>query len=315
MKTRIGSFNLNNLFSRWNYKGELAKDERGRGWHLDKNGETWTRRFNGGVIGPKTPEEREKLGKRILGAELDVVAVQEVEDRDTLREFNEQHLRGRFTEVVLVEGNDQRLIDVGLLSRFPVGEVRSYQCWRHPEMPGEPIFRRDLLLAEILSPDRRLMFWVGVVHLKSQLVDWRIKDEKERAQAAETAARIRRFEAESIAEIVRKHLGPAEPFFLCGDLNDVPESRALTPLLGFGRGCLGLVNLLAARQPSKSARWTTSHKAAGEERRFMQYDYILAPPFVAEVVPHAWVERRASELGERDGSDHELVVAEMELKG
>jgi hypothetical protein len=36
MKLRIGTVSLNNLFSRWNFKGELAKNRIGRGWHLER---------------------------------------------------------------------------------------------------------------------------------------------------------------------------------------------------------------------------------------------------------------------------------------
>jgi hypothetical protein len=75
-----------------------------------------------------------------------VLAVQEVEDVDTLRVFASGDLAGRYPNVVLLEGNDPRLIDVGLLTKdtFPVGAVIS---WRHipdPENPSRPVFSRDL---------------------------------------------------------------------------------------------------------------------------------------------------------------------------
>ena len=39
MWSRVGTFNLNNLFSRWSSKSTLAKDvaARGRGWCLDRS--------------------------------------------------------------------------------------------------------------------------------------------------------------------------------------------------------------------------------------------------------------------------------------
>lgn len=59
--------------------------------------------------------------------DLDVLAVQEVEDIDTLRQFGRDDLGGLYPHVVLIEGNDPRLIDIGLLSKLPVGGVTSWQ--------------------------------------------------------------------------------------------------------------------------------------------------------------------------------------------
>ena len=45
--------------------------------------------------------------------DLDVLAVQEVEDIDTLRQFVREELKGLYPHSALIEGNDPRLIDVG----------------------------------------------------------------------------------------------------------------------------------------------------------------------------------------------------------
>jgi hypothetical protein len=45
---------------------------------------------------------------------LDVLAVQEVEDIDTLRQFVRDDLAALYPHVVLIEGNDPRLIEIGL---------------------------------------------------------------------------------------------------------------------------------------------------------------------------------------------------------
>ena len=171
------------------------------------------------------------------------------------------------------------------------------------------------MLAEILSPDRsRRILWVAVTHLKSQFVDWRIKDEAERQKATEEAARVRRLEAEMTARIL-KTCTNEEPYVLCGDFNDVPESPALEPLLGENGGRLGLVNVLVEHQSDPLARWTITHKETGQDRRYDQYDYLLVPPFVAKRVEKAWVERRGTRPAEPDGSDHDLVMCEMAVAG
>ncbi|MFD0007941.1 hypothetical protein ACFVJ4_36805 [Streptomyces sp. NPDC127178] len=71
--------------------------------------------------------------------------MQEVEDIDTLRFFVAQHLGGAYPHLSLIEGNDPRLIDIAVLSKFPVGAVTSWQHAVHPDVPGERVFSRDLL--------------------------------------------------------------------------------------------------------------------------------------------------------------------------
>jgi endonuclease/exonuclease/phosphatase family metal-dependent hydrolase len=243
----------------------------------------------------------------------DVLAVQEVEDKFTLDSFNAEDLGGRFPHRVLVEGNDPRFIDVGLMSRLPLGEVRSYQHWVHPESPNERVFRRDLLAAEVLSEDRRrTLFWVLVAHLKSQYVDWRVKGEAQRRWVENQALATRRFEAEAIATIVRERIGDAVPVFVCGDLNDHPGSPALQPLLGTGRKCLGMVNLVA-RDQGEGDRWTTSHKETGVDREFTQLDYVLVTQRFAGLVSGARVVRRETRVTQADGSDHDPVVCEFRV--
>ena len=214
---------------------------------------------------------------------------------------------------ILVEGNDERGIDVGVLSKLPIGEINSYQRERHDKLPDQPVYRRDLLLVEVLSPDRRKrLLWVGVTHSKSQFIDWRIKDEAERQKAAEEASRLRLYEAEMTANILRSSTNE-ERFVLCGDLNDVPDSEALTPLLGRHGRQAGLVNVLAQRQSNELERWTTTHKQTGEERQFDQYDYLLVPEFMSDAVTKAWVQRRSTGHCEPDGSDHDPVFCELAL--
>jgi hypothetical protein len=72
--------------------------------------------------------------------DLDVLAVQEVEDVDTLRQFARDDLGGLNPHVVLIEGNDLRLIDIGLVSKLPLGGVTSWQHVPDPLNPGERVF-------------------------------------------------------------------------------------------------------------------------------------------------------------------------------
>lgn len=307
MSLVLGTFNLNNLVSRFDFRASSQEVRCRPARHLADDQQ---RGINAPLVREKPAEARQRLGERILSVGPDVLAVQEIEDEPTLAGFEEKELGGAYPHRVFVEGNDARLIDVGLLSKLPVGEVRSYRRWVHPGLPEKPIFRRDLLVAEILSSDRaRRLCWVAVTQLKSRYLDWRIKDPRKRQEAEREATRIRRLEAESVAAIAERF--PArDPWFLCGDLNDAPDSPALEPLLDEEHG-VG-VNLLARFTRTPEERWTCSHHQTGTPRAFEQLDYILALRGVSRV-NRAWVLRRETSPAKPDASDHDPVFCEVEL--
>src|SRR5262249_10536036 len=163
-------------------------------------------------------EERQLLAERIKAMDLDVLGVQEVEDIDTLRQFNRDDLNGLYREVVLVEGNDPRLIDVGVLSKLPVGAVTSWQHTPDPDNPAQTLFSRDLLEVEILKPDRsHRLFTLFNNHLKSHFVPFNVADP---AAEADRANQLRRRQCDAAAKIIAKQMRPDSPFIVVGDMND-----------------------------------------------------------------------------------------------
>ncbi len=73
---------------------------------------------------------------RVIGdLNADILAIVEAEDRPALRRFNDELLARRYAHVMLVDGNDERGIDVG--SRSPRSAPRS--------TPSTHMFR-DVLL-------------------------------------------------------------------------------------------------------------------------------------------------------------------------
>ena len=74
-------------------------------------------------------EAVENNGRVVQAVNADVLLTVEVEDRLTLQRFNDQVLAGlnaAYPYNILVDGNDERGIDVGILSRFPIRSVRSH---------------------------------------------------------------------------------------------------------------------------------------------------------------------------------------------
>ena len=80
----------------------------------------------------------------------DVECVVEVEDRPSLVRFNHDLLADRYEHVMLIDGNDTRGIDVGIMTTAQVEILcsRSNVDTPDPGAPGEPAYRRsvDLLM-------------------------------------------------------------------------------------------------------------------------------------------------------------------------
>jgi endonuclease/exonuclease/phosphatase family metal-dependent hydrolase len=157
-----------------------------------------------------------------LGA--DVLGIVEADNRPVLAAFNSQILPAiggtPFRHVMLIDGNDERGIDVGLVSRagFPIGEMRSRVDDRGAD--GRAIFSRDCPQFEVMTPaGNRLMVLVN--HFKSKGYG---------GMAASNARR--RAQAVRVAEIYAELTAAGEAHIaIMGDLNDTPDSAPLAPLL------------------------------------------------------------------------------------
>ncbi|PTW60863.1 endonuclease/exonuclease/phosphatase family protein [Breoghania corrubedonensis] len=324
MEIKIGTFNLNNLFSRFNFAGAVdsppSASEGGITLTFDE-GSVKVRTFMGRLVKEKDPEETVTIARRIRQAmDVDVLGVQEVEHIEILKQFNRDYLGGGYDEIALIEGNDPRLIDVGLLSRLPVGAITSFQTSVHPDDPARRVFGRDLVRIEILGPDRQPLLVVYNTHMKSHYVPFHMDPV---AGAAEANERRRR-QAETIGAIIAATEGPDSRFVLLGDMNDPPGSPFLAPMIAFAGGTL--VNSLAdAREtrPAKpetpgqgpgpaSVNWTHRYNPPGPEfPHYEQYDQIWLSPALAPHLAAAFIDRRTRHGG--DGSDHDPAWVVLDL--
>jgi endonuclease/exonuclease/phosphatase family metal-dependent hydrolase len=178
----------------------------------------------------KPREEMEKLAASIESLNADVLAMEEVENRDYLERFVDVFLPDMgYDNVVLFEGNDGRGIDVALLSRVPVGPVRSHRHIRFPGPHGAGTmrFNRDVL-AVTLEPQGGPPLEVWVVHLKSKRGSGDSGvDETEPIRLAE-ATEIRKLLDAELAK------NPQARIILTGDFNDVFESKSVQTIVGSG---------------------------------------------------------------------------------
>jgi predicted extracellular nuclease len=249
----------------------------------------------------ETEAARKALARRIKAIDVDVLALQEVENIEALEAFVDEGRLHDYSHLVLVEGNDERLIDVGLMSKLPIGAVTSWRHRTYQNRRGRPIFSRDLLRVEVLSNDRkRLLFTLFVNHLKSKLA----QSEKERRDGN----RRRRRQAETIASVIRER-PPRSPYVVLGDMNDAPDSSRLQPLRE-----LGLVDALVdpdetggpypADDPDqpKTKAWTHRYRAR-RRTDYELFDQIWLSPDLARRQTGAWIHRRRSREG--DATDHD----------
>ena len=149
----------------------------------------------------------------------DVLAVVEAEDRIALQRFNDNYLVPRgvgFLYNMLIDGNDERGIDVGLYSKHPIRSIHSNIGLG---LPGERTFSRDCAEFEIETPGGDTI-WVLVNHFKS----------KGFGSASSSNARRER-QAKAVAEIYRNRVAHNPKVAVVGDLNDTPDSTPLAPLI------------------------------------------------------------------------------------
>jgi endonuclease/exonuclease/phosphatase family metal-dependent hydrolase len=220
------------------------------------------------------PIDRRLTAAVIRDLRADVVALQEVFDRETLDHFHDRVLVpsgvAPYPHRVCLPGNDGRGLDVAVMSRVPLSAVRSHAGLRAADLGldaedlGEPVFRRDCLMVDVGG------LTLFVCHFKAPWPD------------TEAAWLTRRQEAEAVQRIVDARFASADAFWLiAGDLND-PEpagapGRAIAPL-----AAPFAVDLTLRMTPAE--RWTLHDPATG--RRFLP-DALLASPALAARWPEA----------------------------
>lgn len=145
--------------------------------------------------------------KVIAEVGADVIAVIEAEDRSSLVRFNDELLAKQYRHVMLVDGNDERGIDVGLMSRsnFDIESIRSHV---DTEDAIGTVFSRDCPEYEVRTPGGTTLYFL-VNHFKSQSGGG---SSRRRRQAAEVRRIVDRLVAQN------KHV------VVLGDLNEGPAT-------------------------------------------------------------------------------------------
>ena len=230
------------------------------------------------------PDRLKALAEVILTSECDILAVQEVENLDELTMFNSVYLEEYYSSVTLLEGNDPRGIDVGILSNFDSINVRSYRDREFEEgFTGSTIkFSRDLIAIRFYDDSGR---------------EWNLLTTHLKAGGGGHNSIRRQAQVEEITRIIREE-NYVDSFgrgltILAGDLNAEPWTEELDALTD-----------VPFSDPGRDMPSRATH-ASGKT-----YDYILLSPDAdARYVVGSYT-IFADEPSER-ASDHRLVYVDL----
>jgi endonuclease/exonuclease/phosphatase family metal-dependent hydrolase len=172
---------------------------------------------------PLDPMAIENKARVIADVNPDILVLQEIEDRASLEEFNDEFLSRfgckPFQKTCVMQGNSKRGQEIGILTRngYEIQSVRSHIYYLN--FLGEILFDKDLMEYEILTA-RGNSLWILATHLQEQT------DKKDLSDA------IRKAQTEKIAEVYnylysegKKHIA------LVGTLNAASYCNSLSPIL------------------------------------------------------------------------------------
>ena len=322
MEVTVGTFNLNNLFSRFNFQTSVSTVPQSGGGitlEFDDQRQFKARTFMGKLVKGKDESDTQAIAARILAMNVDVLAVQEVEHIEVLKTFNADYLGNLYPHIALIEGNDRRMIDVAVLSKLPFGAITSYQAAVHPDDLSTRVFGRDLLRVEILDLNyRNKLFTLYNTHLKSHFVPFY----EDQVVGAQKANERRKRQAEMIAKLIAKAERPDSSFILTGDMNDPPDSEFLIPMLTIeGKPLFNALSSPTETRPPKAENegdgpqttsWTYRRNPSGATPpEYKLIDQIWLSERLSGKFTGSHIDRRTKHGG--DGSDHDPAWITLDL--
>lgn len=314
MPLTIATFNVENLYARFDFAGKVTRERRVVGTYSIEDAREYDivrKSFEAAA----SDDVRQLTALAIAETEADVVCLQEVDSPQALDLFYENYLRpvlrqrfGAATRGLdreqrervapawfydfrtVVPGNDTRGIALGVLSRFPVSAISNaglgYDFIREEE-PDWPaleamiatrsglLFRRDCLEIEVETGGAPLTLFN--CHFKS------MQPIAKGGDGRLDTALLRRAEARGVRKLIERRFGPKGAreanWAICGDLNDFVAIEG-APAPGGALGPLfedGFCVDPMTRLPPDE-RWT--HYFASDDI-YVQLDYLLLSPRLA----------------------------------
>lgn len=249
--------------------------------------------------------------KVISEIDADILFTIEVENRIVLRDFHDKllypnimHPQGKkeYRYIYVVDGNDERGIDVGIMSRYPIICVTSHADEKTVyNAKLVPLFSRDCLEVQVQLPTGKILHLL-INHFKS--MGYNIP--------SDFLSNNRRFaQAQRVNEIVNKFDLENELVIVGGDFNSPVDNPSIEPLLSNK----GLYNINNELPENERGTYRTGKQ---------QIDYLLVSKTLRKNLLSTNIERRGiySRKYERfdsvvdrksEASDHAAVIGEFKL--
>ncbi len=321
MSLRLGTFNIENLMTRFDFSGWRNQLRQDRVLRLyDVRDKAIYQQLEQARMIAETDDARQLSALAIAEADADILCLQEVDNMPALEAFEYGYLYrmvgNGYRQKYLVEGNDSRGIDVAVLmrentrtgERIEVVDVRSHAMLTYQDLglfndelaltnqAYDKIFKRDCLELDLKIGGKP--FSLYIVHFKSMSA-------RDNGDGRTGTMAIRVAEARAVRQIVERRFGKGrtadKDFAICGDMNDYQEKvqvigsrregyrfeprqedvSALDVFTGDGF----VFNPMQGRDVMD--RWTLYHARGPEEQHLCQLDYIWLSPALAERNPGA----------------------------
>ncbi|MFN2439367.1 MAG: endonuclease/exonuclease/phosphatase family protein [Chitinophagaceae bacterium] len=244
-------------------------------------------------------------GRVIHAVNADILIAVEVENRPTLDRFNNQVLKSDFglsyNHYMVIDGNDTRGIDLGILSRFPIAEIRSHVD--DPTSSGGRIFSRDCPEYDIILPNGERIIIIPN-HFKSK-----------RNGNDQVSQNRRKLQADTAHNIALAALNRSSFVLMGGDMNDTPSSVALASLFKDG------FKDVMSHPDYPTDRPGTFNTGLANNK----IDYLIMSPVLEDKLLTTGIERRGSyhpntwepfdsvTKKSEEASDHHLVWADFDF--
>ncbi len=247
----------------------------------------------------------------IADVNADVICLVEVENRTLLQKFHDDvlskhflsHSKKQYSHIMLIDGNDNRGIDVSVMSRYPIDYIRSH-IEETTTYNGKivKLFSRDCLEVAIKLPDNKNLIMLAN-HFKSMGY----------SPPNDTLSnRRRKAQAKRVAQIASGYDLNQDFVVIAGDLNSAPDSISLRPIID--NPSLYNVNLELPEDERGTFRTGTK-----------QLDYLFVSSVLRKHLKQVYIDRRGvytrtnrwmyyKEVTNRrtEASDHAAVVADFE---
>jgi endonuclease/exonuclease/phosphatase family metal-dependent hydrolase len=247
----------------------------------------------------------------IADIDADIIAIIEAENRPSLIRLNRELLDNQYEHVMLVDGNDERGIDVGIMTKkgFEIESIRSNVDLK--DRTG-PVFSRDCAQYTIRTPSGEVVH-VLVNHFKSQ---------------SGGGATKRKRQAKEVRRIADELVAADQHVIVLGDLNEGQPSltRAPTSLRtlfdpnGPLVSCYDLPDFEVGNKPG-----TFDSCALDERLDYLLVSHSLRPKYKSgelfrkglwgsrKTPPTAWTIYDEMKNSHDQASDHAAVVVDFDL--